>query len=178
MIKKIIGVLLAFGLLGFIIFALFVQEKEHSKIISYEDCASSGYPILESYPERCVADGKIFVRNIGNELEKTNLIILDTPKAGSKIFFPLALSGQARGNWFFEASFPAEILDGDGKLLGVGIMTAVGDWMTVEFVPFAGMIELVEKPRFLYGTLILRKDNPSGETQFDDSLIVPIIFGD
>ncbi len=177
MSKKIITIIAVLVIIG-LAFVIFSSKEETLKVVnSFDECVSLGFPVLESYPEQCIANGETFVRDIGNELEKTDLVVLNTPRAGDKVSFPIELSGRARGPWFFEASFPAEILDGDGTSLGMGIMTAQGEWMTTEFVPFSGRVELTAMPKFPKGTLLLHKDNPSGEPQFDDKLIVPIFFG-
>jgi len=39
------------------------------EINSFEDCAVAGYPIMESYPERCATpDGKSFTRDISGNV--------------------------------------------------------------------------------------------------------------
>ncbi len=35
-----------------------------SKIDSFEDCVAAGFPIMESYPRQCRAEGKLFVEKI------------------------------------------------------------------------------------------------------------------
>ncbi len=151
------------------------RELTRHTIESFEECAAR-YPIMESYPERCTTpDGKSFTRDIGNELEKIDLIRVDVPHRGEVVRSPLLVSGQARGTWFFEASFPVRLLDGNGKEIAIAPGTAEGEWMTEEFVPFS--VELTfEKPQTTHGTLILQKDNPSGLPENEDSLIVPIRF--
>jgi len=57
----------------------------------------------------------------------------------------------------------------------VGIAQAEGEWMTTEFVPFKATLNF-EKPSVKTGKLILKKDNPSGLSQNDDELVVPIKF--
>jgi hypothetical protein len=114
--------------------------------------------------------------NIGNELEKTDLIRLDYPRPNQEIESPFAIRGEARGYWFFEASFPIVLTDWDGLIIAQGIATAQGEWMTEDFVQFEAVLEF-EKPEYSNkGTLILRKDNPSGLPENDDALEVPIIF--
>lgn len=87
----------------------------------------------------------------------------------------LLVSGQARGSWFFEASFPVRLMDGNGKELATGIAQAEDDWMTEDFVPFS--VELtVPKITTNTGSLVLVKDNPSGLPEHDDSLVIPLVF--
>jgi hypothetical protein len=114
--------------------------------------------------------------------EKSNLITLTTPVPGGIIQNPLELSGQARGFWFFEASFPIVLTNWDGLIIAEGFATAQGDWMTEAFVPYTATIEFVNPynvgdPDFMKsGTLILQRDNPSGLPENDDALEIPIRF--
>ncbi|MDQ3089676.1 MAG: GerMN domain-containing protein [bacterium] len=145
-------------------------------ISNFEACATAGYPIQESYPERCTTpDGKTFTRDIGNELEKSDLIVLETPRSGQVISSPVVIKGRARGNWYFEASFPARLVDANGKVLGTMPIQATGEWMTTEFVPFTATMDFTT-PSTKTGTLILQKDNPSGLPENDDELRIPVTF--
>lgn len=107
--------------------------------------------------------------------DKKDSIVLDTPIAQSVVVSPLHLSGKARGMWYFEASFPITILDSNGKEIGSGHATAQSDWMTTDFVPFTADVEF-SNPASKLGTLVLKKDNPSGDPSRDDSLVVPVFF--
>ena len=104
-----------------------------------------------------------------------DLIKIDSPVQGQKISSPVSVKGEARGNWYFEASFPVQVLDGDRTLLGSSPIQAQGDWMTTDFVPFSGSIEFT-KPKSKIGTIIFKKDNPSGLPSNDDSVSIPINF--
>lgn len=109
-----------------------------------------------------------------------DLIVLDSPAEGGVISSPLAVSGKARGMWFFEGSFPLVLVDWDGRIIAESFATAQGEWMTEDYVPFEGTIEF-EAPKNIgefsrRGALILQKDNPSGLPEFDDALEVPIRF--
>lgn len=113
---------------------------------------------------------------LGNALEKSDLIILSTPRPNDVIKSPLIIKGQARGNWFFEASFPVTLLDSEGNVLVEYYATAQDEWMTPEFVPFETVLVFENPESAQSGTLILKKDNASGLPEHDDSLIVPIRF--
>lgn len=145
-------------------------------ITSFEECAAAGYPIMESYPEKCQTEsGQLFVRDIGNELEKQDLIKVDNPRPNQIVESPLTITGQARGYWFFEASFPVVLLDADGRELASGIAQAEGDWMTEDFVPFKVELNFAATQADK-GVLILAKDNPSGLPENDDELQIPVEF--
>src|SRR5258708_4994911 len=50
------------------------------------------------------------------------------PLSGAQISSPLGVQGTVTcGGWFFEASFPIKVLDGDGKVLGQAPAQALGD---------------------------------------------------
>lgn len=109
-----------------------------------------------------------------------DLIIVDNPLLNSVIKSPLKFSGQARGTWYFEATFPVLIVDWDGRIIAQSYATAKGDWMTKDFVAFEGMIEF-EDPSFedtysKRGAIIFKKDNPSDLPEYDDALEIPISF--
>lgn len=147
-------------------------------ITSFEECAASGRPVMESYPRQCNADGQHFVENIGNILEKSDLIHLTTPLPNAEVSSPLTVSGEARGYWFFEADFPVMLTDWDGKIIAQGIAHADADWMTTEFVPFTATLTFdtadISGGYSSKGTLILQKDNPSGLPEHDDALEIPV----
>lgn len=104
--------------------------------------------------------------------QKDDLIVVDTPRAGSQVASPLIVKGRARGNWYFEGSFPITLTDWDGKIIAEGYATAQGEWMTTEYVPFTASIKYELPPETPYrrGFLILHKDNPSDDPALDNSL--------
>lgn len=109
---------------------------------------------------------------------KSDKIILESPLPLTKVSSPVTLQGKARGVWFFEASFPVSVVNWDGLIIGGGIATADGEWMTSEFVPFTASINYTTDPLDTNknGALILKKDNPSGLSEHDDALEIPIIL--
>jgi len=116
---------------------------------------------------------------------KADKIVLTSPAAGALLGeSPLLLKGQARGNWFFEASFPVTLVNWDGLIIAQGVAMAEGDWMTTDFVPFTASLKFVNpyKPAdqeiMKRGSLILKKDNPSGLPEKDDALEIPVRFAE
>jgi hypothetical protein len=112
-----------------------------------------------------------------------NLIVVDTPayiygsNTPANAQTPIIIQGRARGTWYFEASFPIELRDSNGAVLGTAIAQAQSDWMTTEFVPFSAT--LTPNSPILSGTqatLVLKKDNPSGDPVRDDSIEIPIVL--
>lgn len=108
-----------------------------------------------------------------------DMIRVTSPAAKSAVTSPLHIDGEARGSWYFEASFPVSLVDGDGNTIAQGVASAQGDWMTSDFVPFTA--DLTFNAASLSGaarnaTLVLKKDNPSGDPARDASLEVPVIL--
>ena len=150
---------------------------EQGLVTNYDECVRAGNAVMESYPRQCRAEnGETFVEDIGNELEKQEIIRIESPRPNQKITSPLSIQGEARGPWFFEGSFPLQLVDRDDTVLVEHFATADAEWMTEEFVPFTAEIEF-ETPEFGdKGKLFLLKDNPSGLPEHDDVLEVPIRF--
>jgi hypothetical protein len=95
--------------------------------------------------------------------------------AGQKITSPLLVSGEARGTWFFEASFPVRIVDANGQVIGSVPTSAKSDWMTNNYVPFEARIEFIA-PTTTDGEIIFHNDNPSGLPANDIEFRVPVKF--
>lgn len=108
----------------------------------------------------------------------SDLIKVSAPTKNSTITSPLIVKGQARGNWFFEASFPVVLKDSDGKIITTTHAQADGDWMTTDFVPFTATVtfKMATDSQIKSGILILKKDNPSGLPENDNSVEIPIIL--
>lgn len=102
-----------------------------------------------------------------------DMIQVELPYPGAVTGKEFRIIGKARGYWFFEASFPVELTTPDGQILGGGIATAEGEWMTEDFVNFTAEMQT---PSAFIGPaiLILKRDNPSGEPENDASVSFPI----
>ncbi len=100
-------------------------------------------------------------------------VIVTSPLPNETVPRTFRVAGQARGHWFFEASFPLQVRDPDNNNVGGGIAMTSDNWMTTEFVPFEGkvMVENYSGP----ARLVLLKDNPSGLPENEDSVEFPIV---
>lgn len=111
-----------------------------------------------------------------------SVICVSFPKNGQEVGSPLVIKGQARGYWFFEASFPVVLTDWDGKIIAEHYATAKENWMTEDFVPFEATLVFENPykpgdPDFMKnGYLILQKDNPSGLPENDAAVEIPVRF--
>ncbi len=102
-----------------------------------------------------------------------DLIKVSLPFPGAVTGKEFSVTGTARGTWYFEASFPIQVLDKDGKILASTPAHAEGEWMTENFVSFKADIVI---PQTYAGpaTVVLQKDNPSGLPEHDASMSFPI----
>ncbi len=182
--KKIITPAVILGILFGLCVAFFVLENirksqsspgasrsdDHITINSFDSCVLANYPVQESYPRRCVLpDGTAFTE----ELENVEYdIVLETPRPNESVTSPLSIKGEAVGPWFFEANFSAELVDADGKVLGTAILSANGEWMTVDLVPFEG--ELSYENGSGEAELILKSANPSGLAENQKIFSIPV----
>jgi len=180
-LKKIL-IILAFIALGIVVWIGFVLSKkaaytDPSKVLSFEACVAAGYPVMESYPRQCkTPDGRTYAEEIPVEITYSNatrdIIEVENPYPGAVTGKTFSVTGRARGGWFFEASFPVKVLDGNGNVLAAVPAQAQGEWMTTDFVPYIAEITV---PITYIGpaTLILEKDNPSGLPENDASISFP-----
>ncbi|MHB1118080.1 MAG: Gmad2 immunoglobulin-like domain-containing protein [Minisyncoccota bacterium] len=105
----------------------------------------------------------------------TDLIKVESPLPGATIGKSFDITGEARGGWFFEASFPIEVVGADDTVLVRTYATAQSDWMTESFVPFRANVVI---PGSYVGPamIILKKDNPSGLAEHDGSVSFRVVI--
>lgn len=104
-------------------------------------------------------------------------IVIDSPVSGGVVSSgTVHVSGRARGTWYFEASAPFEIQDSNKKVIAHGHVTAQGDWMTTNIVPFTGEVAFTIPTGVTSGYIVFRNDNPSGDPAKDKQVSVPVMF--
>jgi len=163
---------------GIVVYFTMFQPDEvlTPNINSFEECVSADYPVMESYPRQCkTLDGRSFTEDIGDELEKIDLIRVNNPRPNQIIQSPILIKGEARGYWFFEATFPIKLINENGGVIVQHYAQAKDEWMTEYFVPFEAELnfEILNTQK---GTLILEKSNPSDLPENYDELRVPVIL--
>lgn len=144
----------------------FLRGSEDRWICQDGEWIKHGYPSAEKPTEQC---GEAVI------IPDEPAIIVETPQPNDVVASPLEIKGRARGTWYFEGDFPVKLLDENDKEIAVFFATAIGEWMTEEFVDFECVIEF-ENTTSTTGTLVLEKDNPSGLPEFEEELIIPIQF--
>lgn len=151
------------------------HAPQEQGITTFEECVAEGNPVMESYPRQCRSKaGDLFVEDVSVAPSTHPLITVATPLPQSLVGSPVTVTGEARGYWFFEASFPITVTDAAGTVLGTGYATAGDSWMTEDFVPFTGTVTFTATTDS--GFIIFHKDNPSGLPENDDSFSVPVRF--
>src|ERR1035437_1342255 len=60
-------------------------------------------------------------------------IVVSYPVENQEVSSPIVIVGKARGNWYFEATFPVELVDNDGNILASTAARAETDWATTSF---------------------------------------------
>ncbi len=172
----------ALALVGVISWLSFHRPKDATplpiEVISFEDCAALGYPVSGDEPRQCkTPDGRVYAEELPEKITYTNatddMIRVELPFPGAVTGKDFIVVGEARGRWFFEASFPIDVYDSNGKILVSTYATAQGEWMTENFVNFRGDVKV---PESYIGpaTLVLRRDNASGLPEHDASISFPI----
>src|SRR5690606_32159136 len=119
----------------------------------------------------------IETREVANSTNDTikDLLNVAHPAEGQLITSTLEITGEARGYWFFEATASVELLAGNMDQISESYITATGEWMTEDWVPFSGTINF-EYPSTETGYLILHKANASGLPQHAMSDIIQVRF--
>ena len=108
---------------------------------------------------------------------QNELIKVTSPLPGDAATSPLVVTGEARGPWYFEASFPIDLVDAGGTVLAQGYAEAQGEWMTEEFVPFVSVpLTFAPQPAGSTGRVVLHKANASGLPEHDRSISIPVVF--
>ena len=106
----------------------------------------------------------------------TALIKVTFPRRNQLVQSPLKITGEARGSYFFEGSFPIKLLDENNNLIGQTVTHAQGEWMTENFVPFTATLTFTPVLPNGFANLIFQKDNPSGLPANDQSFTVPVRY--
>jgi hypothetical protein len=130
-------------------------------------------PEVPLLPESEVQEEEAQTETITYKNASADLITVELPFPGAVTGKEFGVIGTARGYWFFEGSFPIEILDKEGTILTTGIATALGEWMTEDFVKFVSEVKV---PDTYIGpaTVFLKNDNPSGLPENEKSISFPI----
>jgi len=159
---------------GWIGISSYYERKAIENISNFEQCAASGFPVMESHPRQCRAGDKTFTEEI-KPVVYDDKVKVTMPLINAFVDSPLQVIGEARGPWYFEAAFPIRLLDGNGNEITKTQGRATAEWTTENYVPFEAVL-IFTPPSTETGTLVLEKDNPSGLPQNAESFKIPVRF--
>lgn len=155
-----------------------IEIREGFLIANYADRnageAMTAVPTVGASMYAALANGDLV--KIAPNGDKSDLIRVGIPAYLTHISSPLTISGEARGVWYFEASFPIVLTDLEGNIIAQHYAEAQGEWMTEDFVPFKATLEFEKPASTTKAILILKKDNPSGLPEHEDEIKVPVIL--
>ncbi len=190
LVSIIIVTAISFGIFRLMSLPLIAPETQTgAPIASFDDCVNAGGKvIMGTNPAQCAAPGgRLFAQEaptpvapppVSGSASSTDLsdqIKVVSPLPDTLVKSPINVVGAARGNWYFEATFPIKLVSADGVVLAQQPVMAEGDWTTTDFVPFS--IDLAFTPgAATSGELILQKDNPSGLAKNAAEVRVPVRF--
>ena len=103
-------------------------------------------------------------------------IKVTSPRRNETIKSPYKITGEARGSYYFEGSFPIKLLDDSDQVIATTIAKAKGDWMTDQFVPFTATLTFTPKMPHGFATLVFSNDNPSGNPATSQEFRLPVNY--
>ena len=106
-------------------------------------------------------------------------LVVEMPQANDLVVSPLVVSGYVDGKdrWTgFEGQVgTVQLLDGNGKLLVLGILTATAEnWM--QFPTSFSTTLTFSAPATATGTLVFKNENPSGMSDYEREFRLPVKF--
>ena len=115
-------------------------------------------------------------QNSSSTAEGNMPIIVNNITDNQTVSNPIKIFGKARGNWYFEATFPVELVDTDGNILALTTARAETDWATTSFVDFTAELDYKKSASTTRALIILSNDNPSGNPELSKSIFIPVIL--
>ncbi|MEI6054233.1 MAG: hypothetical protein WCQ49_02580 [Candidatus Saccharibacteria bacterium] len=179
----IIGCLFILVTLGLLYFV--PQYRKDEEVKDFASCLKANNIILEIYPRICKdKNGNSYTEVVDNQILssqefksiKGTIVYIDNLQATRFISNPQIINGRIPGDWSFEASFPASLVNWNGVAIDQKTAQIQGDWMTNEYVPFTVTFEFDSPETDKKGSIILKRDNPSGLIENDDSVEIPITY--
>jgi hypothetical protein len=140
---------------------------------TFGECAAL-YPVKEGFPQTCsVPFGKTFVQYNGNVPQVENDIhLINLPPAPVITASPFTFSGEANQSWFSGGGLTAELVAGNGDVIGTATAVAQPGLPAEQgFTSFSVSISFSHPASGTEGALVL-KDGASGTT----ALVIPVAY--
>ncbi|MFH0739657.1 MAG: Gmad2 immunoglobulin-like domain-containing protein [bacterium] len=151
--KKILIVILLVAVVGALAWFLFSQKQDKEEVVVPNPNTTT---------------------TLANQY--SDLIKVDSPNPNQVIQSPFTITGQARGGWYFEATFPVALLDLSGNTITSTFAQAQGDWMVENFVPFKSILNFKIATTTQPAILVLMNDNPSGLPENEKEIRIPVVL--
>lgn len=177
LLRVLLIALLALGLVGAAAGGVYAYQQHkindlHTKVDKLNSqvlLLNKAKPQQAQQQAQQTSDSTIFTSQKGVKIR------VYAPAKDATVGSPLAIIGQVPGNWSFEANFSIILLDQSSHEIAKGTAQVLGAWTTDQLVPFSAQLTYTATPSGT-GTLVLHKDNPSGEAKNDDQLSIPVHF--
>lgn len=101
-----------------------------------------------------------------------------TPRPGSGVGCPFAVTGIAPSNWAFEGQLPVSLKNSAGEIIMITQANLRGEWTSSEPGLFVAALDCPDGGCVGEGVVVVHKDNPSALPENDDSAEFPIVFGE
>jgi hypothetical protein len=105
----------------------------------------------------------------------TNLASITSPMMGAQSKSPLVVTGIAPNNWYFEASFPARLVDLNNQVLAEAPAQAQTDWTVQGPVAFKAALSFVVLTE-THATLVLQEDMPGENNPSPREVRIPVVL--
>lgn len=157
-----------------------VQKRARPGVSSFDECVAAGFPVMESFPAQCRANGRTFVQDIatstpdrpaGLSSESGNIRVY-VPSYGGIVGLPLVIAGDART---FENDVQWRLRDADGTELARGFTTALGGGLG-EFGTFTIRSSYLE-PKSPQGTVEVFSHSAKDGSEIDQ-VTLPVTFSE
>jgi hypothetical protein len=112
-----------------------------------------------------------------NDVKISNSFIeLDTLRNNDTISSPLLIKGKINSSWMFEGRFPIVLLDDKRQPITqtLGEEAVPGSWTQEGMIDFQANLSFSTNAKA--GFVVIKKDNPSGLPQNDQSQEIPVRF--
>ena len=127
-VKKVllvVGALIVLSVFGlaFVVVKMYGPSEHRPEVFSFVECVNAGYPVFETHPRQCrTPNGRTYAEEVREEITYHNasadVIVVELPFPGAVTGKTFSVTGHARGNWFFEASFPVRVISATGASAG------------------------------------------------------------
>ena len=116
------------------------------------------------------------VSNTHTATSTSDMLTVFSPTDGQTVTSPISVSGKVSGDWFFEGSFPVELIDSDGTVIATTTAQTPGDWATTSIINFSATLVYPKATTSDRALIMLKNDNPSGDPALDTERFIQVIL--